>query len=316
MLVVTSAKIRRDLRERLTETYPNVIFRFHSHINEAERDLKEADILITYGEDLNGKHIDKAENLKWIMVISAGLDEMPFKEIEKKAITVTNAKGIHAIPMAEYAIGMILQVSRQTKVVIDNESNQKWDRSPTMTELYGKTIGILGAGAIGQEVARLAKVFNMKVIGLNRTGNQVDNFDRMVSGTDLSILLTESDFIVSVLPKMKQTDEILAEKQFDQMKNNAVLVNMGRGNVIHEQDLIAALRKDKFKHAVLDVFNEEPLPVDHPFWEEAKITVTPHVSGISPQYQPRAFEIFDHNMKVFLDGKGDYINLIDLNKGY
>lgn len=316
MLVVTSAKIRRDLRERLTQTYPNLSFRFHSHISEAEDDLKDADVLITYGEDLNGNHINMTKKLKWIMVISAGLDEMPFAEIKKKGITVTNAKGIHAIPMAEYAIGMLLQVSRQAKLVIENESNQKWDRSPTMTELNGKTIGILGAGAIGQEVARLAKAFNMKVIGLNRSGNPVANFDHMVTRSDLSTLLEESDYIVSVLPKLKQTDNILTEKQFDQMKGNTILVNMGRGNAIHEQDLLVALHNEKLKHAVLDVFNDEPLPDDHPFWKEEKITVTPHLSGISHQYQPRAFEIFDHNMKIFLGETGNYINLIDPEKGY
>jgi len=313
---VTSAKIRRDIREKLIESYSELNFRFHTNINEAENDLKDADVLITYGEDLNDKYIDMAKKLKWIMVISAGLDEMPFEAIEKKGITVTNAKGIHAIPMAEYTIGMMLQVARQAKVVIDNESNNNWDRTPTMMELYGKTIGILGAGAIGQEVARLAKAFNMKVIGLNRSGDPVENFDQIVTKKQLGSLLKESDFLVSVLPKIKETNNILGKDEFKQMKKSAILINIGRGNVIHEQDLIKALRNEEIQHAVLDVFNEEPLPIDHPFWSEEKITVTPHLSGISPQYQPRAFEIFNYNMKVFLDRKGDYINLIDLKKGY
>jgi len=313
---VTSAKIRRDIREKLIESYSELNFRFHTKINEAENDLKDADVLITYGEDLNDKYIDMAKKLKWIMVISAGLDEMPFEAIEKKGITVTNAKGIHAIPMAEYTIGMMLQVARQAKVVIDNESNNNWDRTPTMMELYGKTIGILGAGAIGQEVARLAKAFNMKVIGLNRSGDPVENFDQIVTKKQLESLLKESDFLVSVLPKIKETNNILGKGEFKQMKKSAILINIGRGNVIHEQDLIKALRNEEIQHAVLDVFNEEPLPIDHPFWSEEKITVTPHLSGISPQYQPRAFEIFNYNMKVFLDRKGDYINLIDLKKGY
>lgn len=316
MIVVTSAKIRRDIREKLIESYSELNFRFHTNINEAENDLKDADVLITYGEDLNDKYIDMAKKLKWIMVISAGLDEMPFEAIEKKGITVTNAKGIHAIPMAEYTIGMMLQVARQAKVVIDNESNNNWDRTPTMMELYGKTIGILGAGAIGQEVARLAKAFNMKVIGLNRSGDPVENFDQIVTKKQLGSLLKESDFLVSVLPKIKETNNILGKDEFKQMKKSAILINIGRGNVIHEQDLIKALRNEEIQHAVLDVFNEEPLPIDHPFWSEEKITVTPHLSGISPQYQPRAFEIFNYNMKVFLDRKGDYINLIDLKKGY
>ncbi|WP_280770123.1 D-2-hydroxyacid dehydrogenase [Salipaludibacillus daqingensis] len=316
MIVVTSAKIRRDIRIRLTATYPEFHFRFHTHIDEAEKDLKDADILITYGEDLSDEHIENATHLKWIMVISAGLDEMPFHSIKKKEIIVTNAKGIHSTPMAEYAIGMMLQVSRQTKVVIENEANHKWDRSPKMTELNEKTLGVLGAGAIGKEVARLAKAFNMRVIGMNRSGRKVENFDQMVTKANIDSLLENADYIVSVLPKMDDTNKILARNQFVKMKNNVVLVNMGRGNAIHEKDLLIALKNGELHHAVLDVFNEEPLPEDHPFWGESKITVTPHLSGISPQYQPRAFEIFEHNLKVFLDREGDYINLIDPKKGY
>ncbi|WP_416149048.1 D-2-hydroxyacid dehydrogenase [Salipaludibacillus sp. HK11] len=316
MKVVTSAKIRRDIREQLIKSYSELDFQFHTNIDEAEVDLFDADVLITYGEDLNDEHIYQAKKLKWIMVISAGLDEMPFEAINKQGITVTNAKGIHAIPMAEYTIGMMLQVSRQAKVVIENEYNKKWDRSPTMTELSGKTIGILGAGSIGQEIARLSKAFNMKVIGLNRSGSQVKNFDEIVTKNQLESLLKESDFLVSVLPKIKETNNILGEDEFFQMKKNAILINIGRGNVINEQDLIKALQKEEIQHAVLDVFNEEPLPKENSFWLNEKITVTPHLSGISPQYQPRAFEIFDHNMKVFLGDAEKYINLIDPEKGY
>ncbi|PYZ92434.1 D-2-hydroxyacid dehydrogenase [Salipaludibacillus keqinensis] len=316
MIIVTSAKVRRDIRENLIQTHPDIDFRFHTHINDAEDDLKEAEILITYGEDLTENHIYSAINLKWIMVIAAGLDKMPFVAIENKGIIVTSAKGIHAIPMAEYTMSMMLQVARQAKTVISNEQNKKWDRFLEMTELHRKTIGILGAGAIGQEIARLAKAFNMKVIGLNRTGKQLNNFDKIVTKKDIDNLLNEADFVITVLPKMKETNEILAKDQFNQMKENAILINIGRGNVINEEDLLAALASGKLMHAVLDVFHDEPLPQDHPFWLENQITVTPHISGISPQYQPRAFEIFDHNLNVFCSHEGNYINLIDPRKGY
>ncbi len=316
MVVVTSAKIRRDIREYLVKTYSHFDFRFHTHISEAENDLKIADILITYGEDLTESHINSATNLKWIMVISAGLDKMPLDAIVKNGITVTNARGIHAVQMSEYAISMMLQTARQAKTVIENEKNRKWDRSPVMTELHNKTLGILGAGAIGKEVARLAKAFNMTVIGLNRSGKQGEYFDRMVTRSDLGILLKDSDFIVSVLPKLPETDHLLSDDQFKQMKESAIFINMGRGNVIQDDSILTALRRGEFSHAVLDVFNEEPLPEDHPFWSEEKITVTPHLSGLSPEYQPRAFEIFEHNLKVFIGKGGEYMNLIDPKKGY
>lgn len=315
MIVVTSGKIRSDLQEQLRAMFQKIDFRFHPHINKAEKDLQEADVLITYGEDLVDRHIEEAANLKWIMVISAGLDQMPFKAIEKKKIIVTNGKGIHVIPMAEYTINAMLQISRQSEEILSNQKNKEWDR-PIVSELYGKTIGILGAGAIGQGIAKLAKAFGMNVIGLNQSGKEVGSFDQIITYNELPVILAASDYIVSVLPKMKETDNMLSKKQFDLMKNDAVLINIGRGNVVNEADLLNALEHGQIKHAVLDVFNEEPLPKEHPFWESKSITVTPHLSGISPQYQSRALEIFEKNLEVFLSGNGKYINLIEPTKGY
>ncbi|WP_276540377.1 D-2-hydroxyacid dehydrogenase [Salipaludibacillus agaradhaerens] len=316
VIVVSSAKIRKDLRHYLTEKYTELAFRFHTSMKEAEKDLTKADILITYGEDLDETLISRATNLKWIMVISAGLDRMPFTAIERQGIIVTNARGIHAIPMAEYTLSMMLQTGRQMKTLIENERQKEWDRSPVMTELHGKTIGILGIGAIGKEIARLAKAFNMTVIGLNRSGSPVENVDHVVTIKGLNSLLESSDFIVSVLPKLPETDDILRTPQFKVMKETAVLINIGRGNAINEDALLTALDEGEFKHVVLDVFKEEPLPANHLFWSHAKVTVTPHMSGISPQYQPRALDIFEHNLHVFLTSQGDYLNKIDPVKGY
>ncbi|UTR14080.1 D-2-hydroxyacid dehydrogenase [Salipaludibacillus sp. LMS25] len=316
MIVVSSANIRKDLRRYLTEKYTELDFRFHTLMEEAKEDLTKSDILITYGEDLDDTLINNATNLKWIMVISAGLDKMPFAAIERQGIIVTNARGIHAIPMAEYTLSMMLQTARQTKTLIENEQQKEWDRSPVMTELHGKTIGILGAGAIGKEVARLAKAFNMTVIGLNRSGNSVENVDHVVTTERLDTLLEVADFVVSVLPNLPETDNILSVSQFKVMKETAILINIGRGNVINEDALLTALNEGELRHAVLDVFKEEPLPVNHPFWSHPNVTITPHMSGISPQYQPRSLEIFEHNLHVFLTSKGDYLNRIDLAKGY
>ncbi|SDY34886.1 Phosphoglycerate dehydrogenase [Evansella caseinilytica] len=316
MNILSSADIRKDLREVLISKYGNLTFQFYSDISEADKNLPEADVLITYGEDLTARHIEKAVKLKWIMVISAGLDEMPFEAIGKRNILVTNARGIHRTPMAEYTMAMMLQAARQTKRLIENEQQGTWERTLAMTELCGTTICVLGTGAIGQEIARLAKAFGMKTSGINRTGRKVEYFDRVEPCDNLDVLLTEADFVVSVLPKTKATDRMLAKKQFHLMKQNAVLINIGRGNVIDDEELIGALTEGSIAHAVLDVFNEEPLPKEHPYWRMKNVTVTPHLSGRSPEYQPRALEIFERNLKVFLQGKENYINRIDPDKGY
>lgn len=316
MKVVSSAKLKTVQKEKLVNNYPNLRFYFLKDMEEAKEELLDADILITYGEDLTAEIINNVECLKWIMVISAGLDEMPFQSIQEKGILVTNAKGIHKIPMAEYTIAMILQIARQAKRLIENEQSHVWDRRVPMTELSGKTLGILGAGAIGTQIANYARVFNMKIIGFNRDGRKVDGFDEIVTKETLDELLIKSDFIVSILPSTPETDGILNKHTFKLMKKTATFINIGRGKNVVEKDLLAALKSGEIAHAVLDVFGQEPLPKEHPFWGMDNVTVTPHISAISAHYLPRAIEIFETNLKVFINGGKDYLNIVDLDKGY
>ncbi|ADI00215.1 D-2-hydroxyacid dehydrogenase [Salisediminibacterium selenitireducens] len=316
MLIISTIHIRRDIRERLTGDYPEHEFRFHKSITEAEGDLSNAEVIITYGMDLEAKHIDIAERLKWLNVISAGVDQLPFEAIRGRDILVTNAKGIHAIQMAEYTIAMMLQVARETKTLIQNEAGRKWERKLPIRELYGHTAAILGTGAIGTEIARRTKAFGMRTIGFNRSGREADQFDRIYTIDHLKDQICGIDYLISVLPKTDETDGMLNKEVFNNIKSSAVLINIGRGNVIQETDLLTALQDGAFTHAVLDVFNEEPLPQDHPFWLEERITVTPHMSGLSPEYQPRAMDQFDINMKKWEQGETDFLNRVDPDKGY
>ncbi|PYZ96978.1 D-2-hydroxyacid dehydrogenase [Alteribacter lacisalsi] len=317
-LVTTSADFQEPLRNRLVASFPDVTFTWHGTIEETEQsgDLRKAAVLITYGEDLKPHHIKKAANLKWIMVVSAGMEKMPFDVIAETDILVTNARGIHAAPMAEYTMGVILQTARQTKALIRQEQNQVWSRKLTMTELNGRTLGVLGAGAIGSEVARLAKAFGMTTLGLNRSGRPADHFDETRTFRGLDRILENADFLVSVLPHTEETAGLLTRDAYRKMKKEAVFINIGRGTVTKEEDLIDALEAGDLAHAVLDVFEQEPLPEGHRFWTMENVTVTPHMSGISPEYQPRAITIFEENLKEFLGKKKNYLNKIDVSKGY
>lgn len=316
MLIISTVHIRRDIRERLTGDYPEHEFRFHKSIDEAEADLAKAEVVITYGMDLEARHIHMAKCLKWLNVISAGVDQLPFEAIRGRDILVTNAKGIHAIQMSEYTIAMMLQVARETKTLIQNESKRKWQRKLPIRELYGHTVAILGTGAIGTEIARRTQAFGMRTIGFNRSGRKADQFDEIYTIDRLTEQIGTIDYLVSVLPKTEETDGLLNGNVFRNMKPSAVLINIGRGNVIQETDLLTALQDGAFHHAILDVFHEEPLPEDHPFWVEERITVTPHMSGLSPEYQPRAMDQFDINMKKRDQGETDYLNQVDPDKGY
>ncbi len=316
MKVVSTAKLNTPIKERLITVFPEVTFFFYENIKEAATELPDTEILLTYGDDLTTKIITKMPKLKWVMVISAGVERLPFTAIKDQGITVTNARGIHKIPMAEYTIAMMLQVTKQTRKLWDSQQQKRWDHSIELVELYGKTIGILGAGAIGAEIANYAKVFQMKTIGLNSDGTPVPGFDEMITMDKIKKLISQSDFIVSVLPSTPNTKGILNKGLFNQMQSHAVFINIGRGETVVEKDLLVALDEGLIAHAVLDVFEKEPLPSDHPFWGMENVTVTPHISGISAQYQMRAMDIFENNLRSFLVGDTELCNVIDLSKGY
>ncbi|MGM7703300.1 D-2-hydroxyacid dehydrogenase [Pseudalkalibacillus sp. Hm43] len=316
MFIVSSAKIRSRIKDQLTKDYPDIQWQFCQNIEEATPYLPEADILLTYGEDLKPESIQVATNLKWIHVLSAGLDKMPFQAIKERNMLVTNARGIHQVPMAEYTIGMMLQVTRNLALIHENQKDKVWNRRVKMEELHGKTIGVLGAGAIGSEIARLSKAFRMKTIGVNRSGNPADHFDETMKISELDSLLQEVDFLVSVLPRTKETHQLLKKEHFEQMQEHAVFINIGRGTTVDQDGLVEAMRENQIAHAVLDVMEEEPLPEDSVLWEMENVTVTPHISGITPQYQDRAFEQFLSNLRVYRTGEGNYMNKIDVNRGY
>ena len=307
-----------EVAGKMKKAFPDEEFIYCNDINEALPELHKADILLTYGEDLNSEHIEMAKNLKWIMVISAGLELMPFQAIKEKGILVTNVRGIHKIPMSEYTLSMMLHVTKKNKKIVEQQKDKSWDRLTNFPvgELHGKTLGILGVGAIGGEIARLAKAFHMKVIGLNRSGNEHEFVDEMLQYDGLKYVCENVDYLVSVLPSTDETKYILTDTHFDLMKKDAVFINIGRGDLVKEEVILRAVQSNKISHAVLDVFEEEPLPSNHPFWTLENVTVTPHISSKSKFYQPRSFEIFEQNLHIFKQDGSEFINKIDLDRGY
>ncbi|MYL51052.1 D-2-hydroxyacid dehydrogenase [Halobacillus litoralis] len=317
MKIVSAIKrVPDEIQLRLQTRFPEAAFIFCHGMGEAKYYLEEADVFITYGEDLDREKIQSAKKLKWIMVLSAGMDRMPFDEIAKRDILVTNVRGIHAQPMAEYAISMLLQVSRQSKTLFQQEQKAEWSRRPVMNEISGRTMILLGTGAIQQEVARLAKAFKMKTIGVSKSGKKKPHFDQNFPVQQLELVLPLADFVVAALPSTSGTRYLLEEKHFKEMPKRSIFLNMGRGDLVASEVILHAVRQKEIAHAVLDVFEQEPLPEDHPFWREENVTVTPHLSGISPHYVPRGFDLFEKNLSVFISGEGELRNIIDPKRGY
>ena len=316
MRIVSSVFPKEIIQEEIKSEFPEIQFEFYKGMKDAEKAFYECEVFLTYGDDLTDNHIQKNNHLKWIMQMSAGLEKLPLKAIEEKGIMITNARGIHKIPMAEYTLGTMLQWVKQTRALLENEQEENWDRKIRMEELFEKTVLILGVGAIGGEIARLAKAFRMKTIGVNRSGKGVENIDELYLTEQMMDALPKADFIVSILPSTPKTKHLLTKDHFVAMKNTAVFINIGRGDLVDESLLLHALEKNEIAHAFLDVFEKEPLVKDHPFWKMKNVTVTPHLSSVTQNYLPRAFEIFKHNLNTYLNKTGDYMNVIDLKKGY
>nr|WP_243458252.1 D-2-hydroxyacid dehydrogenase [Sporosarcina sp. Te-1] len=298
----------------MTKQFPDVSFRIYPSIKEAE--LEDANVIVTYGEDIDVSILEKARSLEWIMVASAGVEKMPLAEIAKRNIVVSNVRGIHKTPMAESVLAHILALCRSLPAIYEHQKQKEWNKKVRSVELSGSTALILGPGAIGGEIGRLLKAFGVKTIGCNRSGKPVDSVDDIVEFSRLEEALPEADFVISVLPSTSETKGLLTSRHFDVMKSTAVFLNFGRGDLVREKDIVEALRTGKIGHAVLDVFEREPLPLDSELWELSNVTISPHISSHSRNYVPRALEIFNKNLSIWQSGDRQLINLVDPERGY
>lgn len=316
MFILSTTRLTGEIEQQLTKEFSDFTFKYTDNIEEAEKFLTEADILLTFGSDITAEHIQVAKSLKWIMVLSAGIDQMPIEEIQKHDILLTNVRGIHKTQMAEYALAMLLNHYQKLTTFYERQKDKVWDKTIKRREITGRTITIVGAGSIGEELARLAKAFQMKTIAVTHSGGDRPNFDYVYQQDGLKEAVAEADFVVSILPGTKETEGYYQEKHFQWMKETAVFLNIGRGTAVDEETLLKVLDNDEIEHAILDVTPIEPLPNESQLWSHEKITLTPHISGGSDQYIPRAMKLFHDSLKQFSDTGTVSINKINLARGY
>ena len=305
---------REDLRKPLLEEFPHVDFVFEQGITE-ER-LKEADILVTYGEDLDEGKIAAAEKLKWSFVASAGVEKMPAQAIADRGIYVSNVRGIHKKPMAESILAHILSLKRGLPSIYEQQSRAEWNKRIRLTELNGSTALILGPGAIGREIGRILQAFEVHTIGINSSGEMADYMNETYAMRDLMKHLPKADIVISMLPSTPQTQALLGRGHFEAMKDSAIFMNFGRGDLVDEAVLVEALEAKLIAHAVLDVYMEEPLPAGSPLWKMKNVTLSPHLSSHSSRYVERSLAIFKPSLRKWLAGERKLENEIDILRGY
>ena len=299
-----------------------------AEFGERVRALAPSAELVQPGADLARAHIiyegvkpdelSNANALRWLQLSSAGVNRWPLAELSERGVRVTTASGIHAQPITEQMFGMLLMNTRALDIALCEQPKHQWrgfDYGARVQRIAGKTLGVLGVGAIGQHAAQVGRAFGMRVIGLRRGGEPMDAVEEMFAPARKLEFFAQSDVVMNTLPLTPDTRGFMGKAEFDVLPDGAIVINTGRGETIDTAALMQWATGDRARAALLDVTDPEPLPPDHPLWETPNVFITPHYSGAHPDYMKRADEIFFDNLSRFVRGE-PLRNVVDADAGY
>jgi phosphoglycerate dehydrogenase-like enzyme len=321
--------------EKLANVSPRLkIAQYDPDAEDAAAHIEEAHVYYTSGylplpED--------APNLKWVQLHSAGFDSIHAQPLYTDTdVIFTSISGVHAVNMAEYTLAQMLAFSHHLLHMFEDkeavrwvDNDHKWERFVPI-ELRGKTLGIVGYGSIGREIARLSQAFGMTVLAVKRDLRSLDDRsfalpdtgdpeavipDRIYPPEALKSFLGECDFVVMTVPLTVKTRHMIDAAALAAMKQGSILINIARGDVVDEPALIEALESGHLGGAGLDVFSHEPLPEDSPLWQMPNVIISPHIAGATPFYDDRATDLFAENLRRFAAGE-ELINAVDRTLGY
>jgi len=281
-----------------------------SHLEFATQPAADVDIVLGEPNPIKAA-LAALPALVWAQSIWAGIEPL-LDPASRRNYTLTNARGVFGGLMSEYVIGYLLAHERKIFKRLEDQKNKSWDELETGT-LRGKTIGLLGVGSIGAEVARAAKFFGMKVRGYTRTSETSADIDQYYHDAHLQEFAKGLDYLINILPNTVDTRKIIDANLLNALPSRALVINVGRGQAVDESALITALAQNKIAGAVLDVFDREPLPKDHPFWTTPNLLMTFHTAA--PSLPEDLAKIFIENYKLFIQGKP--LNYqVDFERGY
>jgi phosphoglycerate dehydrogenase-like enzyme len=290
---------------RLAPAFPQVKFSCVAALEctQALDRLGEADAILAYGRAFDVECLARSKKLKWFQCLITGTDHLE-PVLAGSHVILTNARGIHGPQMAEMAILHMLALSRQVPQLVRNQAAHIWDRILPHV-LDGRTVAILGVGAIAEHVAKICQTFGMTTIGISHTPRQLAGFDAIYPREQLLEAAAQADFLLALVPYSKENDKIINAAVLNAMKPTAYLINIARGGVVDEAALMQALKDRKIAGAGLDVFEEAPLPPSHPLWDMDNVFITPFIGGRSDRYEESIMSIIKPNLQSFLDGRTD-----------
>ncbi len=284
------------------------------------RELPDTDIFVGYS--LRAKQLTDARKLKWVHSTASGVAQLMYPELASSGITVTNTRGIFAVPMAEHTMGLLLALARNFPDSVRHQERghwgqqEIWDRPQRLTELNGQLLLIVGFGSIGREVAQRAKAFGMRVWAVTRSGEDDSALaEKIARVSQLRELLPHADYVVIAAPETAATRELIGAQELAQMKPGARLINVSRGSLLDEAALVHALEQGTLGGAALDVTCTEPLPADSPLWKAPNLFITPHTSAVSDRLWTRQTDLLMRLLEKWFAGE-ELFNRVDFAKGY
>ena len=299
ILLTLPPQVREQYRARLAVRFPEVTIDLVDHYSKAGPYMGNADALVTFGPMMKDEVLRGADKLRWVQALGTGVDNLIDLPSLRPDVIITNIRGIHAAPVSEAAIMMMLALSRDFAASVRSQDRQAWSRWPSRL-LDGKTVGIFGVGQIAEGLAPRCKAMGMTVVGFTSAKRELPGFDRMHERGALVAEAGSLDYLVLLAPFAEEIRNLVGARVFAAMKPTSYLINLARGGIVDETALLAALERGEIAGAALDVFQEEPLPAGHPLWSAKNVIITPHLGGFSDVYAEHALVTVEHNLACFL----------------
>jgi phosphoglycerate dehydrogenase-like enzyme len=304
--------------DALAARYPHVVFRACDTNDELTDALADATVYLGW---LTADQFASARNLRWIQSPSTGIDKyLAIPGLKDSDVIITSARGTHGIALAEHAFALILSFTRGIRDAILAQTQHRWETGkirPTLTELRGTTIGIIGFGTIGRALAERARAFEMRVVAVDVQRTPCPDYVSWVGDLSrLDDLLSESDFVVVTIPYTESNYHLVNEARIRKMKPRAILIGVSRGGIIDEVALESALADKTIRAAAIDVVEHEPLPDENPLWDIENLLITPHIAGGSQYETESILTIFGMNLDRYIRRELPLHNQIDKSRGY
>lgn len=307
--------------ERLRKEFPQLEIVQLGDFDQTETQIWDAEIVVTWS--LRPEQFNAAAKLRWIHSPAAAVHQLLFPELIASDVILTNGREVHGATVAELVIALIFALAKKLPLAMRCQGqrvwgqNQVWESQPQPREVAGATLGLIGLGSIGTEVAKRASAIGMRVIAVrNRVETRKpDNVEQVYASSQIDLMLSNSDYVVIAAPLTASTSGMINAERLASMKSDAYLINVSRGQLVDESALAEALRSEKIAGAALDVFEKEPLPPDSPLWDLQNLLITPHIAGFSANLWEKHYAFFTENLRRYLSHQ-PLVAIVDKTKGY